>query len=105
MTFKEDCPDFRNSKAIDLYFALSKKFKNVNAYDPYIKNKALTINGKNINVINKFEKLKFDVIVISVSHKIFTKKNSMYYFKLLKKNGFIFDIKNILPNDPKILKL
>lgn len=105
LTFKEDCPDFRNSKSIDLYFALCKKFKNVHAYDPYIKNKSLIINGKNINVINKFEKKKFDVIIISVSHKIFTKKNSMYYFKLLKKNGFIFDIKNILPNDPKILKL
>ena len=103
LTFKENCNDIRNSQSIRLYHQLKKNFKNVYAYEPHLKHEITYPDLKNINIINKINK-KFDIILLSVSHKEFKflDKNK----KILKNQySFIFDIKWFLKPHPKVVYL
>lgn len=101
LTFKENCPDFRNSKSLDFLENLSKYNKNTFAYDPFLKNKDEIVLNKKIKIIwNLRMKINFDLIIILVPH-IEIKNFGLQRLKsLLKKNGKIFDFKNIF-NCPK----
>ena len=103
LTFKENCPDIRNSKVLDLYKYFSNKNFSISAYDPYSKfwsNKFI----KKYNIINKVGKQKFDVIIFAVKHKEFiTQKNK--YNKNLAKKGFIYDLKYIIPEKSNHLRI
>ena len=103
LTFKENCNDIRNSQSIRLYHQLKKNFKNVYAYEPHLNYEITYPNLKNINIIKKINK-KFDIILLSVSHKEFKflDKNK----KILKNQySFIFDIKWFLKPHPKVVYL
>ena len=69
LTFKEDVPDCRNSKSLDLVFNLKKKGYKITFFDPYIeKSKGL----KNLEFSN-VKKALFDCIILSVPHKLILK--------------------------------
>ncbi len=91
ITFKENCPDIRNTKAIDVYKSLKNYNMNVDVYDPWADQKEVS-NTFGFDTINKFN-LKYDVIVHVVSHKDFLKLD----LKSLKTNkGVIYDVKGQL---------
>jgi UDP-N-acetyl-D-galactosamine dehydrogenase len=96
VTFKENCNDTRNSKSLELCEKISKKFKQVDIFDPYI-NKNFTHNNK-INFLKKFPKKKYNVIILSVKHSFFIKIGFKKIKKLMKKNCIFFDIKNTFKN-------
>jgi len=89
-TFKENCPDIRNSKSIELYKLFKKNFDQVHLYDPLITNGE--IESK---LIRKLGKNKYSCIVIAVAHKKFKEMGIKKIKKLGKKNVVIFDIKSI----------
>jgi len=94
LTFKENCPDTRNSKILDLYNLFKKNKFSVFSHDPYSKlwNKSFL---KKFNVLKKIENKKFDVVILAVKHKEFIEsKDNMQ--KLCSKNGFIYDVKYVL---------
>ena len=93
LTFKENCPDIRNSKVLDLYNFLKNTKAEVHSYDPVIKT---NINmKKKYNIITKPKKNFYDCVVIAVKHKKFiTKKKIISSYR--NKKGFIFDIKYTL---------
>ena len=95
ITFKEDCNDIRNSKALELYKFFKKKNK-VDVYDPVVNKKVL---GKfhNIKTINKFKKNYYDIIIITVPHKKIRKLSIKFLRSLGKKNLNIIDVKSIFP--------
>jgi UDP-N-acetyl-D-galactosamine dehydrogenase len=95
ITFKEDCNDIRNSKALELCKFFKKKNK-VDIYDPVVNKKAL---GKfhNIKTINKFKKNYYDIIIITVPHKKIRKLSIKFLRSLGKKNLNIIDVKSIFP--------
>tara|TARA_Y100001958_G_C21248633_1_gene581709 strand:- start:18880 stop:20160 length:1281 start_codon:yes stop_codon:yes gene_type:complete len=100
-TFKENCPDFRNTRVIDIIQTLESYTCNVDVYDPWIKKKDVLNEFKNLNIIDdpKFE--NYDSIVIAVAHDKFIDIN----FKgLIEKNIIIYDVKGIL-NDNKTISL
>ena len=95
LTFKEDVPDLRNSKSLDLINFLKNKKYNVTIYDPYIEG----LRGlKSLNICNA-KKATFDSIVLSVPHSYFLKEFKKKFLPLLKPNGFFFDIKGKFRNN------
>ena len=68
-TFKENCPDYRNTQIEKIKNILIKRYKNIDIFDPYIKNKIYK------NFLTKFPTApnKYDVIIIAVPHNIFLK--------------------------------
>lgn len=89
VTFKEDVPDLRNSKSIELIKYLEDKKHNLYFYDPFIKsmkqikNYEIKINSKNI----------FDAIILAVPHSKLLKDFKKRIYPLLKVNGIFFDLK------------
>ena len=99
ITFKENCPDFRNSLSIRLIQKLKKKFR-VDVHDPYHESKNL-MNGIKVNSFEKIKKR--NVNIISVNHKFYKKNKSYFIKKIFKKNCLILDLKGIF-NEHEILK-
>ncbi len=106
LTFKENCPDTRNSKVMDIIFHLNKNGLTPYVYDPYIKNE--------IHIENNFiflENLptdgstKFDAIIISVAHKEFKLIDINEWSNLSNKNNIIYDLKGILPRELNPMRL
>ena len=97
ITFKENCPDIRNSRVTDLVKGFEEYDMNVDVYDPWV-DKDTTWNELGIRVIDKPIKHKYDVLVLAVAHDEF-KKLSLKDIKLfVKRKHVIYDIKNILVN-------
>ena len=88
-TFKENCPDVRNTKVIDIYRALKEYNVNVTVYDPWA-NPAVAKHEYSIDVINEFPSQKFDAAIAAVAHKKF---EGMDVPALLKDKHVIFDVK------------
>ena len=92
-TFKENCPDFRNTKVIDIYNELKTFEINVEVFDPWI-NKIDVKKEYEINLIDEIELINlndYKCIILAVAHDCFTK------FKLMKsKNQVIYDVKGLL---------
>lgn len=101
-TFKENCPDTRNSKVFDIVDELSDFGLEVNILDPWVSNKP----EKYLNYfIDKIPK-KIDAVIIAVPHKQFTsKKFFLELKKSMKKCSVIFDLKYVLDEDNSDLRL
>ena len=91
ITFKENCPDIRNSKVIDIYNELIQFGLDVSVYDPIADSKSV-VHEYGINLIYKLG--QYDLIVVAVGHNEFIK----FDFELIKKNpkSILFDLKSIL---------
>ena len=94
VTFKENCNDFRNSKAISL-LKLLKKNNDIDIFDNLV-NKNLLAEKEKIKLISKISKKNFyDVIIVSVPHKKIKSFKINFLKKFCKKSGIIIDIKSI----------
>lgn len=91
-TFKEDCPDFRNTKVIDIYDELSKYEINIDIHDPWVDQQNVQ-KEYNVEVMNALIHNKtYDAVILAVSHQKFLELD----VKSLAPNGVIFDVKGIL---------
>ena len=92
-TFKENCPDYRNTQIKKIKDSIQKNYKNTEIFDPYIKEK---ISKKFLMDLPK-KKNFYDAIIIAVPHKYFLdqKKNIE---KIGKKECLFFDLKNCFKN-------
>ena len=88
-TFKENCPDVRNTKVIDIYRTLKEYNANVTIYDPWA-NPAIAKHEYGIEVVNELPKEKFDAAIVAVAHKAF---EGMDMLALLKEKHVVFDVK------------
>lgn len=94
-TFKEDCPDFRNTKVIDIYDELSKFEINIDIHDPWVDQQNVQ-KEYNVEVMNALIHDKtYDAVILAVSHQKFLELD----VKSLAPKGVIFDVKGILPTD------
>ena len=91
-TFKENCPDVRNTKVIDIYNALKEYSVNITVYDPWA-NPAIAKREYGIDVVNELPQQKFDSIVLAVAHDAFLRIDIQ---GLCLDNHVIFDVKGIL---------
>ena len=91
VTFKENCPDIRNSKVPVIYHDLKDFGLNVELYDPHADYNEV-YNEFGIKLIKEIKK-QYELIVLAVSHDKFL---NMDFLKLKTKNSLIFDIKSVL---------
>jgi UDP-N-acetyl-D-galactosamine dehydrogenase len=92
ITFKENCPDVRNTKIVDVVAALSDYGIKVTIYDPWAKPEEVK-HEYNLETVNKLPNNKFDAVVLGVSHNEFS---TIDMSELKKSNGVLFDVKGIL---------
>lgn len=92
ITFKENCPDIRNTKVVDIYHTLKEYTNNITIYDPWA-NKAEVKHEYNIDIDNTIADTKYDAIILAVAHKEFADLNIRTY---IKDNGVIYDVKGVL---------
>lgn len=88
-TFKENCPDVRNTKVIDIYRTLKEFNVNVTVYDPWA-NPDIAKREYGIEIINELPDKKFDAAIAAVAHKLF---ENIDVSSLLKDKHVIFDVK------------
>jgi len=92
ITFKENCPDVRNTKAVDVINQLKSYDTNVTIYDPWANPKEVK-NEYNLETTKKLPKSKFDVIVLTVAHNEFLEEDLT---ALLNPNGILYDVKGVI---------
>lgn len=88
-TFKENCPDVRNTKVIDIYRTLYDYNISVTVYDPWA-NPSMAKYEYGIDVVNELPMQKFDAVIAAVAHKKF---ESLDILSVLREKHVIFDVK------------
>ena len=96
LTFKEDCPDLRNTRVVDVVQELSGFHCNIDVYDPWI-DKEESIREYGITPVEQPEPGKYDAVIIAVAHHQFKAMGITAIRALGKKNHVLYDIKYILP--------
>lgn len=92
ITFKENCPDVRNTKIVDVVRALEDYGIEVTIFDPWAKPEEVK-HEYGLTTVNQLPNALFDAIVLGVAHKEFAEIN---YAKLKNSNGVVFDVKGVL---------
>lgn len=96
ITFKENCPDIRNTKIVDIYSTLLEYTDNITVYDPWA-NVGKVKEEYNIDILNEnidILKGKFDVVILSVAHNEFKCLDIRSF--LNSESGVVYDVKGVL---------
>lgn len=100
ITFKENCPDVRNTKVVDIYQTLLEYSNNIKVYDPWA-NPEIVKKHYNIHIqqdLTQVEDTKYDAVILAVSHKEFLNMDIRSLLKN-KETGVVYDVKGVLPTD------
>lgn len=104
LTFKENCPDTRNTKVFEIIDELEKLGAETDTYDPWVDKSSL--EDKYIN--NHLEKLKkndYDAVIIAVAHDVFKEVRISKIKSLCKPNHIIYDLKYLFPSQLTDMRL
>jgi len=96
LTFKENCPDIRNTRVVDIVDELKTYDANIHIYDPWV-NPDEVKREYGIQIITTLEENKFDAIVLTVAHDHFKKMDITQIRALGKSNSIIYDLKYLFP--------
>lgn len=98
LTFKEDCPDLRNTRVVDIIDELQDFGVRVDVYDPWVDSKEAQ-EEYGIDLVQSIEKGIYDAAVIAVAHKQFREMSPEQLRDLCREKSVIFDVKNLYPAD------
>lgn len=104
LAFKENCPDYRNTRVFDIIKHLKDYGLVTEIYDPWVDSKRVKQEHK-INIIKNLKNKSYESILIAVAHNQFHKMGSKKIRKLLKKNGIIYDLKGIFAQNESDIRL
>ncbi len=94
-TFKENCPDHRNTRVMDIIKRLNQLEIKVDIHDPWVDASDVK-NDHGVDVSNAISDKLYDAIIIAVAHDDFRNMEIEDFQKLTKENNVIFDVKSIL---------
>ena len=97
-TFKENCPDVRNSKVVDVVRELEKQGARVDIYDPWASSAELR-HEYGIRLVPKLRAKYYDVGVVAVAHRQFREMGASGLRRLCHRKHVIYDIKHVFPAD------
>jgi UDP-N-acetyl-D-galactosamine dehydrogenase len=104
-TFKENCPDTRNTKVVDLVRGLSEYGLTCDIHDDWA-NSAEVQEEYGVTLVDTIDPdVKYDAIILAVSHKQVLARGSTYYHDILSENGVFFDMKAAFPATDSDLRL
>lgn len=104
LTFKENCPDVRNTKVTDVVKSLQEEELNVDIFDPWVDEGAFDYMS-NLNIIKVPDQNYYDAIIIAVAHDIFLKGGIKKIKSYGKKKHVIFDLKYLFPTNDSDMQL
>lgn len=96
ITFKENCPDIRNTKIVDIYHTLKEYTNNITVFDPWADEQNVK-HHYDIDISNgNMQELegKYDAVILAVAHKEFADVNVRKFLK--QDNGVVYDVKGLL---------
>jgi UDP-N-acetyl-D-galactosamine dehydrogenase len=94
LAFKENCPDIRNTRVVDLVVEFEKYNCNVDVYDPWV-NEENAQQEHGIQLVNRLDKDRYDAIVVAVAHNQFKEISTRVLRKYGKEKHVLYDIKHI----------
>ncbi len=97
-TFKENCPDIRNTRVIDILNEFKNYHAHVDVYDPWI-NIDDAKEKYNVSFLDQLPTDKYDAIILAVNHQQFNTIDADTIHALGKNNHILFDVKNIFPKN------
>ncbi|OZI52287.1 UDP binding domain-containing protein, partial [Bordetella genomosp. 5] len=104
LTFKENCPDLRNTRVVDIVKELGEYNVAVDVYDPWVE-KEEAEHEYGITPIESPEAGKYDAVILAVSHDEFVKMGAAEIRKLGKAKHILYDLKYVLPADAADIRL
>ena len=102
--FKENCPDFRNSKVVDIITELEGYNMRVDICDPWVSNKNMK-EEYNLSLINNPQKGEYDAVIVAVAHNEFINLGADGIRKYLKIEGLFYDLKSLFKISESDLRL
>ncbi len=96
LTFKENCPDLRNSKVVDVVRELQRYGARVDCHDPWIDARAAR-HEYGIRPVRTLERNRYDAIVMAVAHRQFRDMGAEAIRRLGRRNHVLYDIKYVFP--------
>lgn len=100
VTFKENCPDIRNTKIVDIYHTLEEYTHNIAVYDPWANSAQvereyhISLESQNLDELER----QFDAVVLAVAHDEFRNRDIRRLLKDMD-GGVVYDVKGILPKE------
>lgn len=96
ITFKENCPDIRNTKVIDIYTSLEEYTRNITVFDPFADKESIQ-HAYGIDIVNELpQEKKYSAVILAVAHNQFKDLNIK---DLIVDNGVVYDVKGMLERD------
>ena len=96
ITFKENCPDIRNSKVVDVVRELRKQGARVEVYDPWA-NAAECRHEYGLNPVRALKPNRYDAAVVAVAHRQFRELGARGVRRLCRRRHVLYDIKHVFP--------
>ena len=95
ITFKENCPDIRNTKVVDIYHTLKEYTDNITIFDPWADVEHVR-HEYGVPVVNELPAGPYDAVILAVAHKEF---QTLDVRKLARTGGVVYDVKGVLPRE------
>ena len=95
ITFKENCPDIRNTKVVDIYHTLQEYTDNITVCDPWAASDRVE-KEYGINVVSEVPADRFDAVILAVAHKEFMDLDVRSF---VREGGVVYDVKGVLDRE------
>lgn len=97
ITFKENCPDLRNTRVVDIVRELAQSKARIDVYDPWASRQDAE-HELGLNLIDEPAPGTYDAVVLAVAHREFRDMGATRIRGLCRSPGIIYDVKNVLPS-------
>ncbi|MCU7806998.1 MAG: Vi polysaccharide biosynthesis UDP-N-acetylglucosamine C-6 dehydrogenase TviB [Candidatus Thiodiazotropha sp. (ex Semelilucina semeliformis)] len=98
LTFKENCPDLRNTRVVDIVAELEDYGASVDVYDPWVSVEEAE-HEYGIAPVKSLDNNTYDAVILAVAHEEFVEMGAEKIRALCKPEGILYDVKNILPKE------
>ncbi len=98
LSFKENCPDLRNTKVVDIISELEPYNANIDIYDPWLESEDAQ-SEYGLELISTPEQGHYDAVIITVAHKQFAEMGAAGIRALCKADSVLYDVKYLLQSD------
>jgi UDP-N-acetyl-D-galactosamine dehydrogenase len=104
LTFKENCPDLRNTRVVDIVNELKEYDMTVDVYDPWVETKEAQ-HEYDLTPVKTLEAGAYDAVVLAVAHQQFAELGAQGIRALGKASHVLYDLKYLLPAEHSDLRL
>ncbi len=104
LTFKENCPDIRNTKVVDILAELSDYGMQYDVFDPWVDQDEATAEY-GVSLVSAPTAATYDAVILAVAHHQFKTLGAAGIRDFVKPNGVVYDLKYVLPKDAADLRL